>query len=406
MKVLVVDDSRSDRKIIRYNLEWHGCEVLEAGNGKQGLELAAQYKPDLIVSDCLMPVMDGFQLLHELRKVTELKGVPLIFYSAVYTGSKEAELALSLGAQAFIEKPKSPDQFWEEIGRVLAACQAGEGRGELKEWQEDEFLRHYSEMVAAKLEEKVRELTAANESLLRLNTELEQRVIDRTGQLEAVGRELELLCFAVSHDLRAPLRHLDGFARALVEDYGGKLNTNGRDYLERIRKASRRLLEMIDALVELSRFAQGKVTRESVDLSAMAREIAGELGHSQPERNVVFRIAEGLMVRGDPRLLRVALGHLLGNAWKFTAGRQDALVEFYPKEVEGRLAFVVSDNGIGFDMAYADRLFAPFQRLHPNREFEGKGVGLAIVKRIINRHGGWIKVEAEPDLGATFTFTV
>jgi signal transduction histidine kinase len=406
MKVLIVDDSRSDRKVIRYNFEWHGCQVVEAANGRQGLELAASEKPDLIISDCLMPMMDGFQFLHELKKLTELRAIPFIFYSAVYTGSKESELAHSMGARAFIEKPKNPDELWEEVGRIMAAEPAGEGEKPHQVWQEEEFLRNYSQLVAGKLEEKVRELSEVNESLLRLNGELERRVVDRTTQLEVANQELEQLSYSVSHDLRAPLRHMDGFSQALIDDYAGKLNTTGREYLERIRKSSRRVMEMIDAILELSRYARGKIARESVDLSAMVHEIAAELASSQPERQVTFRIAEGMSVRGDARLLRVVMENLIGNAWKFTSKKEQALIEFYASEWDGRLAFAVRDNGTGFDMAFADKLFGPFQRLHGPDEYAGRGIGLAIAKRIITRHGGQIRVEAEPDKGATFVFTV
>jgi len=406
MKVLVVDDSRSDRKVIRYNLEWHGCQVVEASNGRQGLEMADREKPDLIISDCLMPIMDGFHFLHELRKVTELRSIPFVFYSAVYTGSKETELAVSLGAQAFIEKPKEPDELWEAIGRILAARTSEGVETEQRVLAEGEFLKDYSEMVARKLEEKVRELSETNESLLRLNGELEHRVVERTTQLEAANRELEMFSYSISHDMRAPLRHLEGFSQALIEEYAAKLNSTGKDYLERIRKSSRRMLEMLDAILELSRFARGKVLRESVDLSATVHAIAADLARSQPGRQVTFQIAEGLTVRGDAQLLKVVLEQLLGNAWKFTAPREHAVIEFYSIDWEGRLAFVVRDNGVGFDMAYAAKLFAPFQRLHRVEDFEGRGVGLAIVRRIINRHGGRIKAEAEPDKGASFTFTV
>ncbi|HEY5513092.1 MAG TPA: ATP-binding protein, partial [Geomonas sp.] len=275
-----------------------------------------------------------------------------------------------------------------------------------KDWREEEFLRNYSQVVAGKLEEKVRELSEVNESLLRLNGELEQRVVERTTQLEAANRELEMLSYSVSHDLRAPLRHMEGFSQALIDDYAGKLNTTGGEYLERIRKSSRRILEMIDAILELSRYSRGKVVRESVDLSAMVQEIAAELARSQPDRQVGFRIAQGMTVRGDARLLRVVLENLVGNAWKFTAQKKEALIEFYATEWEGRLAFAVRDNGAGFDMAYADKLFTPFQKLHGTDEFAGRGIGLAIARRIINRHGGTIHAEAETGKGATFTFTV
>ena len=406
MKVLVVDDSRSDRKVIRFNFEWHGCQVLEASNGRQGLELAASEKPDLIVSDCLMPIMDGFQFLHELKKLTELKSIPFVFYSAVYTGSKEAELALSLGARAFLEKPMGPDELWQEIGRLLAAPPVGERSSTLQSWPEEEFLRNYSQLVAGKLEEKVRELSAVNESLLRLNGELERRVVDRTVQLEAANEELEMLSYSVSHDLRAPLRHIDGFSQALIEDYAAKLNSTGKEYLDRIRKSSRRMLVMIDAILELSRCARGKLTKESVDLSSLAREVAAELARSQPQRVVTCKIADGLTVRGDKRLLRTVLENLLSNAWKLTAQSKEPLVEFYAIQWEGRVAFAVKDNGAGFDTAYAEKLFAPFQRVHSQEEFPGRGVGLAIVRRIINRHGGKIRAESELGKGATFTFTV
>jgi len=406
MKVLIVDDSRSDRKVIRYNFEWHGWEVVEASNGRQGLEVAATEKPDVIISDCLMPGMDGFQFLHELKKLTELRSIPFIFYSAVYTGSREAELALSLGAKAFLEKPKSPDELWEEVGRIMAAESAGEGVSPAGALREEDFLRNYSQMVAGKLEEKVRELSEVNESLLRLNGELERRVVERTAQLEAANRELEMFSYSISHDLRAPLRHIDGFSQALVDEFASKLNTTGREYLERIRRSSRRMMDMIDALLELSRYARVTLKKEVVDLSAMAKEVAAALSQSQPEREVRVEVAEGLSVRGDASLLKVVLEHLLSNAWKFTESRKDALIEFGAVQWEGRLAFVVRDNGVGFDMNYADKLFAPFQRLHSQEEFPGRGIGLAIVKRIVSRHGGKVQAEGELGKGATFTFTV
>jgi len=166
------------------------------------------------------------------------------------------------------------------------------------------------------------------------------------------------------------------------------------------------MLEMIDAILELSRFARGKLQRDNVDLSSLVRATAAQLVHAHPERAVEFRIADGLVVRADAQLIKVVLDHLVGNAWKFTSTRPDAVIEFAATQWDGRLAFVVRDNGVGFDMTYADKLFTPFQRLHSQEEFQGRGVGLAIVRRIINRHGGRIKGEAEPGQGAAFTFTV
>ena len=405
MKVLVVDDSRSDRKIICYNFEWHGCHVLEASNGKQGLEQVLTESPDLIISDCLMPVMDGFQFLQELKKLDHLRSIPFVFYSAVYTGNKEAELAASLGALAFLEKPKRPDELWEEVGRILAAQSAGKG-GAARELREEDFLKNYSNVVAGKLEERVRELSESNESLLRLNGELERRVVDRTAQLEAANRELEMFSYSVSHDLRAPLRHIDGFSQALIDEYTTRLNSTGRDYLDRIRKSSRRMMDMIDGILELSRHARWKIVKEKVDLSAMAREIGVMLARSHPDREVDFDVADGVVVRGDVRQLKVVLEHLLANAWKFTEQTEEARVEFYATQWDGRSACAVRDNGVGFNMAYAEKLFSPFQRLHSQEQFPGRGIGLAIVRRIVNRHGGKVRTDAEPGKGATFTFTL
>ena len=406
MKVLIVDDSRSDRKIIRFNFEWHGCQVFEAANGRQGLELAAAKKPDLIISDSLMPVMDGFRFLQKLKSREDLKSIPVIFYAAVYAGGREVEIALGLGARAFLEKPQHPEELWEEVGRLMAAGEGGEAATRTCTRPESEFLGNYSQLVTGKLERRVWELAEEKGNLARLNGELERRVLERTAQLEAANRELELFSYSISHDLRAPLRHIDGFSQALQEEYAAELAAGGREYLGRIVKSSRRMLEMIDAILELSRYARSKPVRENLDLSAMAREVGGALAGSHCGRVVELRVAGGLTARGDTQLVRVALEKLLGNAWKFTAKTGEPLVEFYGTTWGGRTAFAVRDNGAGFDSAYADKLFAPFQRVHSQEEFPGCGMGLAIVKRIITLHGGEIRAEAAPGRGATFVFTV
>lgn len=237
-------------------------------------------------------------------------------------------------------------------------------------------------------------------------TRLEQRVMELTAQLEAANRELEAFSYSVSHDLRAPLRHLDGFSRALREDYADRLDDEGRNLLERVSNAAKRMGRLIDDLLQLSRMSRQEMRREPVDLSRMVEEIADELQMSQPERQVSFRCVPGVTVDGDPHLLQVALANLLGNAWKYT-GKGDAVsIELGVMERDGGLVCFVRDNGAGFDMRYADRLFAPFQRLHGADEFEGTGIGLATVQRIIHRHGGQVWAEGEPGKGATFYFTI
>jgi signal transduction histidine kinase len=222
----------------------------------------------------------------------------------------------------------------------------------------------------------------------------------------AAYRELESFSYSVSHDLRAPLRSIDGFSEAVLEDCGDKLDPQGRDHLERVRAAAQKMARLIDDLLALSRLTRAELRSAPLDLSAMALSILRALRERSPGRNTDLRVASGLCAHGDPHLVEVALENLLANAWKFTGRRPLARIEVGSTEREGAPCFFVKDNGAGFDMAYAHKLFAPFQRLHGQTEFDGTGVGLATVKRILQRHGGRVWAEAEVDQGATFFFTL
>ncbi|HXI65336.1 MAG TPA: ATP-binding protein [Gemmatimonadales bacterium] len=259
-----------------------------------------------------------------------------------------------------------------------------------------------------------------NRELRRYATELEQRVTDRTHELEernealrrnaaelvAANTELDAFAYSVSHDLRAPLRSIDGFSQVLLEDYSAQLDEAGRDSLQRVRAASQRMATLIDDLLKLARFTRSEMRTEAVDLTKIAQDIAADLQRSTPERQVEFAIAPGLEARGDVRLLRVALENLLRNSWKYTARQPRPRIEFGSVQENGERVFRVRDNGAGFDMQYADKLFGVFQRLHSPADFEGTGVGLATVRRIITRHGGRIWAEGVVDQGATFYFTL
>ncbi|WP_298435705.1 ATP-binding protein [Geobacter sp.] len=530
MKTLIVDDKADDRKLLRMNLERRGCEVIEAADGESALALAQEQRPGLIISDALLPRMDGFQLLRAIRGDASLQDTPFVFYTAVYTAQKDEELARSLGADAYIAKPVEPEKFWQELQTILDGCRLKKLRRDVATISEEEYLRRYGEVVATKLEEKYHELLK-NEAMLRLvmetlpvgvwiidhdglilrsnpagekiwggaryvgierygeyrgwwaatgkriephewgaaraitkgetsldevieieafdgrrktilhsavplrdqmgkivgaivvnqditerkraedevrrlNAELEERVAERTSELEAANRELQAFNFSVSHDLRAPLTIIDGFVKAVLEDYGDRLNKTGVEYLGRVRNACQRMEQLVDALLSLSRLTREPLHREEVDLSEIARSVTRELSHLDPARPVAVRIAGGVTAFGDRQLLRSVMENLLGNAWKYTGGREDAEIEFGATEEGGKTVYFVRDNGVGFDMAYADRLFAPFQRLHRADEFKGTGIGLATVQRIVLRHGGRVWAEAQPDRGATFYFTL
>jgi PAS domain S-box-containing protein len=252
----------------------------------------------------------------------------------------------------------------------------------------------------------VTEYQRAQEEIAALNADLERRVERRTADLQAVNRELESFAYAVSHDLRAPLRSIDGFGHILIEDYAEELDDDGRRHLEHIRTSAQMMGELIDQLLQLSRQSRVEMRLDDIDLSSLVREVAGELEAAEPERTVEIEIAPDMRTHADPALTRVVLANLLGNAWRFTSRHESARVEVGELGSGGEKVFFVRDDGAGFDMAHADKLFGAFQRLHTPGQFEGTGIGLATVQRIVRRHGGRVWAEGAVEQGATFYFTL
>ncbi|HTR44302.1 MAG TPA: GAF domain-containing protein, partial [Thermodesulfovibrionales bacterium] len=247
---------------------------------------------------------------------------------------------------------------------------------------------------------------AAEEALRVLNEELDLRVQKRTADLQAVNKELEAFIYSVSHDLRAPIRSMSGFAKFLAEDCVETLDAQGKDYVRRIEGGAAKMTRIIDDLLYLSRITRQEINRTQIDLSALASSVVSELRAADPGSGAEVTVADGITAFADRRLMEVVLSNLLGNAWKFTAKTENARIEFGALEQEGKMVYYVSDNGAGFDPNYREKMFLPFQRLHSDREFEGMGIGLAIVERVIHRHAGRVWAEGQKEKGATIYFTL
>ncbi|UCF13720.1 MAG: PAS domain S-box protein [Thermoplasmatales archaeon] len=265
------------------------------------------------------------------------------------------------------------------------------------------FLGHDGELLG--IVEDFKDITDRKKSEVKIK-KLNEDLTRQTVELTAINKELEAFSYSVSHDLRAPLRSIDGFSQALLEDYEDKLDEQGKDYLRRVRKSTQRMGQLIDDMLKLSRLTRSEMHYEEVDLSKLARSVSEQLQKTEPSRNVNFIINDGLTTKGDNHLLQIALENLFGNAWKFTKRQSNAKIEMGKTIEKGKQAFFIRDNGVGFNMKYADKLFVPFQRLHPSDEFPGTGIGLGIVSRIIHKHGGYIWAEAEVGKHATFYFTL
>jgi signal transduction histidine kinase len=354
--VLVVEDNADMSRLVSDVLSGDNRTEV-ATNGAEALQRLADARPDLIVTDVMMPVMGGDELVRAVRQRPELQDVPIL----VLTAKADDELRIRLlreGAQDYVTKPFSAEELLARATNLITLKRSSDVLREAK--------------LAA----------------------------------EAANDELEAFSYSVSHDLRAPLRGLDGFSQVLLQEHSDQLNDEGRVYLQRIRAAAQRMAGLIDDLLRLSRLGRAALARDAVDLSAMASDVANGLREADPQRDVEFEIEPGLYDVGDARLLRVALENLLGNAWKFSAKRPLARIAFRRVAVAGGHAYVVEDNGAGFNMAYAEKLFVPFQRLHPASQFDGTGIGLATVRRIIRRHGGRVWASAKPGEGAAFSFTL
>jgi two-component system, sensor histidine kinase and response regulator len=369
VSILIVDDDSTKRFALKTILAPLGENVVEATSGADALRHLLRQEFAVILLDVCMPGMDGFETAQLVRQRPRSELTPIIFVTALDQAETDLGRGYDLGAVDFVFAP----------------------------------------VVAAILRAKVAvfvELYRAQQELRRYRTRLEMLVDERTTALTSINRELEAFSYSVSHDLRAPLLAFDGLSKSMLEEYGDRLDKRAKDNLKRMRGASQRMTSVFEGLQELFRLTGGEVHREKVDVTALAREIVQELKAANSNRDVKCEIAAEMAASGDKRLVRILLANLLNNAWKFTSNKPSPTVEIGKEIVDGESRMYVRDNGVGFDMIYAHRLFGAFQRLHSQSEFPGAGIGLATARRIVNRHGGRIWAEGAAGEGATFYFVI
>jgi signal transduction histidine kinase len=369
VSVLLVDDDSTKRFALKSILAPLGENVVEAASGADALRQLLREEFAVVLLDVRMPVMDGFETAQLIRQRPRSELTPIIFVTALGQAETDMGRGYDLGAVDFVFAPVVPAILRAKVSVFV-------------------------------------ELYRAQQELRRYRTRLEMLVEERTTALTSINRELEAFSYSVSHDLRAPLLAFDGLSQTLLDDYGNKLDNKAKDYLKRMRRASQRMTSVFDGLQTLFRLTSGEIHREKLDITQLVQEIVEEISAESPDRSVEVQIAKGMKASGDKRLIRILLVNLLNNAWKFTSTKTMQKVEVGTEMIEGESRMFVRDNGVGFDMIYAHRLFGAFQRLHSQSEFTGAGIGLATARRIVNRHGGRIWAEGAVGEGATFYFVI
>jgi two-component system NtrC family sensor kinase len=404
-RILAVDDSPTYLHALADQLRDEGYDVAQATSGEEAIDLLAVQHVDCILLDRLMPGLSGAETCARIKAAPVVRDIPLIMLTSL-EGRDAMIDGFSAGADDFISKSSGLDVLKARVQAQIRRKQFEDEHRSVRE----QLLRTEHEASEARAARELAETRATLvEQLERTNRELataNRELADTNRRLAIANRELEAFSYSVSHDLRAPLRSIDAFTRALDEDAGDRLDDTCRNYLRRVLAATVNMSDLIDALLALSRISRAQLVRGDVDLSAAAAAVLDELHRHEPERRVEAIIAPGLTSCADGKLVRVLLDNLLGNAWKFTSRLAEARIEVGASELDGERVYFVRDNGAGFDPAKADQLFAPFHRLHTDAEFKGTGIGLATVHRIIERHGGRIWAAGAVGAGATFYFTL
>jgi len=367
--VLIVDDDATKRFALRTILAPLDEDIVEASSGADALRQLLRKEFAVILLDVRMPIMNGFETAQLIRQRPRSELTPIIFVTALDEAETDMGRGYNLGAVDFVFAPVVPPIMRAKVSVFV-------------------------------------ELYRAQQELRRYRTQLETLVEERTIALTAINRELEAFSYAVSHDLRAPLKQFDGLSKTLLENNGKLLDRRTTANLKKMREASERMSSVFDGLQMLFRLSSGEIRREELDISALSGQIIDELQAASQARKVAVDIAPGVTVSGDRRLVRILLANLINNALKFSGSKKPARISVGSEVVEGETRVFVKDNGVGFDMIDSHRLFGAFQRLHSQSEFAGAGIGLATARRIVNRHGGRIWAEGAVGDGATFYFVI
>jgi two-component system sensor histidine kinase/response regulator len=454
-EILLAEDSQTQaEKLSHYLITW-GFAVTVAKDGRQALAAALQSKPAIVITDVVMPEMDGYTLCKEIKSLPALKDVPVVLLTSL-SGPQDIVRGLECGADSFIRKPYDDKYLVTQVEYILTNAELRKTQrlhvgvqlhfggkshfitaekqqildllistyeGAVQINEELETKRRELQQAKETLEVRVAERTAAldqannqlqielverkraEEQIKKLNEVLERRVIERTGQLVAANDELEAFSYSISHDLRAPLRHISGFAH-LIEEHSSQWDPETQLHLKRIQESTQKMGRMIDDLLNLARLDRRSMALQMTSLNSLVETVLHDLEPETADRKIDWRIGSLPTVNCDPGLIQQVFVNLLSNAVKYTRRRERAVIEIDQSTVEGELLFFVRDNGAGFDSKNSDTLFGAFQRLHTEEEFEGTGVGLATVQRIVRKHGGRIWAVADKDKGATFYFTL
>jgi signal transduction histidine kinase len=455
-QILIAEDSQTQAEQLNHYLSTRGFSVTVARDGKQALAAALQSKPAMVITDVVMPEMDGYTLCKEIKCSAPLKDVPVVLLTSL-SGPQDIVRGLECGADSFIRKPYDAKYLLSRVEYILTnvelrkteRLQVGvqlqfggrshfitaekqqildllistyEGAVQINEELEikQQELQQAKETLEVRVAERTAELAQTNEQLeielverkraeeqiKKLNEDLERRVAERTAQLAAANDELEAFSYSVSHDLRAPLRHINGFAHTLIEEHSSQLHPEAQHQLQRIQEGTQKMARMIDDLLNLARLDRRSMVRQMTSLNSLVKNVLHDLESETTDRNIEWRVGSLPSVNCDPGLIQQVFANLLSNAVKYTRRHERAVIEIDQLTIEGQLVLLVRDNGAGFNPKYSDKLFGTFQRLHSDQEFEGTGLGLATVQRIIRKHGGRIWAEAETNKGATFYFSL